>query len=271
MIIDWLSFTIEVEPAKKDGLAVEAALYLLPQRIREVNPILTKVIERMPELTTTAARRPYNLAWGNRMLTVMFNPKLPHALVEFSGKGCQWLRDNSLLAGMLAYAESRMTRLDVAQDLPDVTPREIASQGVSGRFRTRSWMSSDKGDTWYIGSQNSERMCRVYRYNEPHPRARLCRIEVVHRKQYAKILASEIINNGLDVAGRGAIMAFEFEHPEVKRIAEGGKVPETVKVDKDSAKTEFWLRAQCAPAFKRLVREGVIDNPEAWLREVFLE
>lgn len=93
----------------------------------------------------------------------------------------------------------------------------------------------------------------------------------MHRKQYAKILASEIINNGLDKAGRGAIMAFEFEHEEVKRIAKGGVAPETVKVDKDTAKTEFWLRAQCAPAFKRLVKQGVIENPEAWLREVFLQ
>lgn len=271
MIVDWLSFTIEVEPAKTDDLAVEAALYLLPQRIHDANPILTQVIDRMPELTATGANRPYNVAWGNRMLTVMFNPRLPHALVEFSGKGCQWLRDNNLLAGMLAYSESRMTRIDVAQDIPDVTPRQIAKMGVSGRFRSRSWMTSDKGDTWYIGSPKSERMCRVYRYNKPHPRARLCRIEVVYRKQYAKILASEIINNGLDKAGRGAIMAFEFEHPEVKRIAKGGVVPETVTVNKTSAKTEMWLRAQCAPAFKRLVREGVIEAPEAWLREVFLE
>lgn len=272
MIIDWLSFTVETEPAiTDDDDEIVRAIYRLKDEIREQNPVLNNVIERMRDTEPTSERLPYNLAWRSPDgMTIYMHPALPHALIEFSGQGCQWLRDNELLHGVLAWSEDRITRIDVAQDLPQVTVDEIVSKGFSGRFRTVSQMKSDTGNTFYIGSQKSERYCRVYRYAPPHPRSEILRIEICHRKQYAKILAGQILSEGLDMAGKQALKTFEFQHPQVKRIVDGVEKLPSVPVNKDAARTERWLIAQAAPAFKKLVSDGVIVDPVAWLQEHFL-
>lgn len=269
MIVDWLSFTVEVEPVwgSTDPEDIERAIYQLPDAIREENPVMARITQ-MVDMPPCAGRRPYNRGWrAEEGITVYYHPVLTHALIEFSGRGCQWLRERGLMAGVLAYAEDRMTRLDVAQDLTGVTPDEIIEAGYSGRFRAHSRMTSAHGTTHYIGSRTSERYARVYCWNDPHPRAGITRIEAVHRKEYAKIASRAIIDHGIEGAGTRAIAAYEFNHPAVR--AEGAKLS-TVKVEKESSKTLRWLITACAPAFQRLVDEGVIEDPEEFLRTWFL-
>jgi hypothetical protein len=41
-------------------------------------------------------------------------------------------------------------------------------------------------------------------------------------------------------------------------------------IDKQASKTEMWLKRQAAPAFKKLVRQGVIVDPVEWLERNML-
>lgn len=272
MIVDWLSFTVEVEPVEEFSHAEKKMRHELWRVIQDENPVLAQAIERMDTLQPGSGRSPYNVSWHTSDgLTVFANPKLPHALVEFSGKGCAWLRSQHMFTGMLAFAEQRITRLDLAIDLPGVTPSQIVGEGFSGRFRSTSDIRSETGHTIYIGSTKSDRYARVYKYSKPHPRHRLCRIEAVHRAKYARDVARDILDKGTDQAGRERIAAYKFEHEDVKAFVDGAKPPPTTPIEKDSAKTERWLIAQAAPAFRKLVMSGVIGDPIDWLNNHFLQ
>ena len=272
MIVDWLSFTVEIKPSEDYHDGMNYMRHELWHMIREQNPILARAIERMPELVPGSGRAPYNVSWHSKGgVTVFANPKLPHALVEFSGKGCQWLRDVDMLRGILAFSEERITRLDIALDLPGLTPDEIVSMGVSGRFRAKSDVQSETGHTKYIGSTKSDRYCRVYRYNPPHPRSNLCRIEAVHRSSHAREVARRIMDTNIETAGRECLATYKFDHPDVVAVVDGAEPPKTTPVEKTLAKTERWLIAQAAPAFRKLVMNGGIEDPVKWLNEHFLQ
>lgn len=268
MIIDWLSFTLETEPDFSGSIELLELIQELPRLIREQNKPLRRVVDALTaSLRPATPRAPYSLAWASkRGLTIMYNPVLPHMLFEFSGRGCAFLRDIGELEHVIKHAASRMTRIDIAQDIPDLKPSEIVAEGYSARFRTHSQIVSDTGHTYYVGSVKSERYARVYRYAPPHERSNLCRVETVYRKQYAKILAKNICSEGFDMAARKAMGSFEFAHPAV---GAEGKL-ETVQIEKASTSTIRWLQTQVAPAFKRLVDDGIITDPEKFIRDWFI-
>jgi len=194
---------------------------------------------------------------------------LDHALVEISGKGCEKLRGTKEMLEIVDDIQDECTRLDIAIDILGVTPDEILKSGHSAAFRTHSRIVSDTGTTIYVGSQKSERYARVYRYNPPHPRANLCRIELVHRKRYAKIAAQSIVKHGVEVTGLMALAAYGFDHDAVPKNT--GQSLATVAIVKKNQRTLRWLIVQASPAFKRLVKEGTIENASAFLAEYFLE
>lgn len=268
MIVDWLSFTLLTEPDTSGKFELLELIQALPRLIREQNPALKTAVDELgPTLEPATARAPYSIAWNSkRGLSIMYNPSLPHMLIEFSGRGCKILREMGITESVIEHAAGRMTRIDIAQDIPDVTPSEIVEVGYSSRFRTHSEIISDTGHTYYVGSVKSERYARVYRYAPPHERAHLCRVETVYRKQYAKILARNISSEGLEMAAKKAMGSFEFGHPAV---GADGKL-ETVQIEKASTNTVRWLQTQVAPAFKRLVDEGIIQDPETFVRDWFL-
>lgn len=263
MIIDWLSFTVECEPVGEEWKVVRS----LDSVTYAFSPTLHSILTEMQEFEPCKARRPYSTAYRSKDgLTVFGAGNMPHVLFEFSGQGCQWLRERGYEGVIVSDAKDRMTRLDLALDLPDVQPDEIVEMGYSDRFRAHSRIASDSGVTHYIGSVKSERYARVYRYAPPHERSHLCRIEAVHRKRYAKIAANAIVEHGVNEAGISSLQSYEFVHPAI----EHGIALPTVDIQKSSQQTVRWLMSQVAPAFKRLVAEGVIANPDEFLAEHFL-
>ena len=268
MIVDWLSFTLEIEPMEWSDLDGNMGVYRLPDEIRDQNVALQTAIAMMEPLAPCRSRAPYSMAWQSQSgLTIMYHPALPHVLIEFSGRGCKWLRDYMLEDAVIEHAAKRMTRIDIALDLPDLEPDDIVEKGYTGRLRGHSRIESDTGTTHYLGSVKSLRYVRVYRYKPPHPRSELCRIEAVHRKDYAKILAGQIVEQGFHMAAKNAMGSFEFGHKDVKF---DGALP-TRQIEKSSANTVRWLISQAAPAFKRLVSENAIQNPEQFLKDHFLQ
>lgn len=263
MIVDWLSFTATVEPTEYEQALLERATTSLLTAAPEFTQLMLSL-----ERKQAPPRRPYAVAWAYDDIRLFTGVNINHALVEVSGKGCETLREYGVLETLIDQVKSRATRVDIAYDILGVSPDEIVSAGYSGRFRTHSRIESDTGVTHYIGSPKSERYARVYKYAEPHPRANLCRIEVVHKKRYAKIMAVAIAEHGLTQAGLSALASYEFNHDAIPRSE--NDVLATVAIVKGSQQTLRWLLVQVAPAFKRLVKDGTIQDPETFIRKYFL-
>jgi hypothetical protein len=127
------------------------------------------------------------------------------------------------------------------------------------------------GVTLYIGSRKSNAFSRVYRYLPPHPRQSLLRVEHEMKKDQARAVASIAAIHSIDIAQRSVAHKFDYQHPLLTQTFEGSHRPiKTERVDRTLARTEIWLMSQAAPAFQRLVREGVITDPRAWVERYML-
>jgi len=219
------------------------------------------------------SRAPYTDAWTiqNGFITLFASPNLTHCCVEISGQGCEALLSKDLLHKILDLCADRVTRIDVASDIETlIRPEEFVKEVSHERMRTSGHVVSDTGETCYVGSQKSDRYARVYRYNEPHPRAHLLRVEHVFRRDYAKVVAKEISRAGVENVASGAGMAFGWNHP-VWDVSPTNEVDlSIVKAEATMGGTVFWLIKSVAPAFKKLVANKIITDPEKFLRDYFL-
>lgn len=218
-------------------------------------------------------RAPYKDSWrlGDRGITLFASPELPHCCIEISGAGCEHLIAENVLNDVLQCVMERVTRIDIASDIETtVTPAQFVAQTHHDRMRAGGSQRSETGETEYVGSQKSDRYARVYRYAEPHPRAHLLRIEHVFRRDYAKVVAARVIQETAQSVVAAAGEAFGWSHEvwnvDASEVADISIVGEQRKANN----TVFWLIKSCAPAFKRLVSEGEIRDPEAFLRTYFI-
>lgn len=217
-------------------------------------------------------RAPYIDGWKleGKGITLFASPTLSHCCVECSGEGCEALIVLDLLTMVLDSAKQRITRIDVACDIEtDVMPLAFVSETNHVRMRTSGHYVSATGETCYVGSQKSERFARVYRYNSPHPRSNLLRVEHVFRKDYAKKVVQLYLKNGSNAISTSAGIAFGWSHAVWKPKEDIG---ETISIVNDNHKgnnSVFWLVNQVAPAFKRLVSEGVIKDQEQFFIRYF--
>lgn len=219
------------------------------------------------------SRAPYTDAWqiSGSGITLFASPNLTHCCVEISGQGCEALIGKAVLHKVLERCYSRVTRIDIASDIEtNVAPVEFVEKVEHERMRTSGHVVSDTGETCYVGSQKSDRYARVYRYNPPHPRSHLLRIEHVFRKDYAKVVAREITSAGVDAIATSAGKAFGWAH-EIWKPEQTSEIDlSVVKAETTMGGTVFWLIKSVAPAFKKLVERGIIPDPEKFLREYFL-
>lgn len=271
--VDWYSFSFPVV-MRPDSPAVvcagDALIEILPAE-------LVKYLASMEWQPLGHGRAPYDEGWEipNTNVYLWVNHALPHATMEATGMGCQWLDSVGWLDRLIEKTHERCTRIDIAADfLTDVTPVEFVAAGVTGRMSARAHLRSDSGETVYVGSQKSDRFARVYRYNEPHPRADKLRVEMVHRKEYAKAVArlwDGPIKPAMDVVLKVANSGYDWQHALMGEKYAPIKMQANVTDARSEAGTVRWLIKQAAPAFKRLVAEGAIKDPEAFFTKYFLE
>jgi len=221
----------------------------------------------------SSGRAPYKQSCRTEQgITLYYNVNLEHCLMEISGRGCEFLRSHNLLNRLIEMTAERITRIDLAVDiLTDTSPADFVRDSASARFKSRGTVTSDTGSTEYIGSRKSERYCRVYRYAPPHPRSNFLRTEFVFRKTNAKLFVQNAIEADFQLIplALGAGMVYGFEHAVWD--LRGDEIPlHSYTPERRQGKTIMWLCSQVAPAFKKLVKEGVIDDPEQFVREFFL-
>lgn len=269
--LDYLSFSIPLTN-KIDELHV--AMQVIPQAFREMfgNVIYEELMLKPDGWNGASGRRPYRFGYQNNLIGVFIHfGGHDNALVQFSGQGCKWLAMNNFDEKVLFCAMDRITRLDIAIDIEtETTPSAFIEAGYNNRIKSSSIQKSPTGETCYIGSRTSEKFCRVYRYNEPHPRHKLLRVEYETKRAQARIVAECILNDGLAHTSERLTKYYQWRSevmPEPSEIVSA--IPSEITTRSD-AKTVHWLLKQCAPAFRRLVQNGTIENPEEMFREHFL-
>lgn len=268
--VDWLTFTIPMiyfgEGENAYAKAIEAGFTdMFGVELRDL-------FLQGAWVRNERSRAPYTDAWKlpDGTITLFASPDLTHACVEVSGQGCEKLIDEGILTDVIKACKERITRIDIACDIETTTrPEEFVKQTSHERMRTSGHVISDTGETCYVGSQKSERYARVYRYNPPHPRSHLLRVEHVFRKEYAKKVGAAIAENGIEQVAVSAGLAFGWAHADWQPSIVDSADISIVRERGNSGNTIYWLVNSVAPAFKRLCETGAIQDPEGFLQAYF--
>lgn len=275
--IDWLTFTMTMQyGAVTQGagdFAEEYALAIEQAFLTTFGAMLVADTFGGKWEKNERSRAPYVDSWTmeGRGVSLFASPTLTHCCVEISGVGCERLITTEKLGRVLAAVSERITRIDIATDIETGTrPSEFVGQLNHARMTARGFQKSKTGETCYVGSQKSDRYARVYRYEPPHPRAKLLRVECVFRREQAKIAAKYCVDKGVDAAAAACTAVFGFTHRDWAPLDSGFLFESTVKGDRAQGKTVFWLATSAASAFKRLVASGEIIDGQAFLDRHFL-
>ena len=270
--IDWFSFSVPLPAPTGGGGEGSVSEVVFDRMYLEYGSAwCTNLLNGL--VHTGHGRAPYKHHWRNdeRGVSVFAGGDMPHFTIEVSGRGCRWLEHNELTDHFCHTFHDRMSRIDIAVDIgTDVRPKEFATTRTIGRAQTFADMTSPSGETCYVGSMHSERYARVYRYNNPHPRSHLLRVEHVFRRNHAKAVASAIVHEGLASVVAGCFATFGWQHPCADLDTAAASDLSVMRPERNGGKTLYWLTKQVAPAFHRLVQEGVIDDPVQFLLQVFL-
>jgi len=272
ILIDWLSFTIPWLPSTPLDpdyqLKVEHALQ--QQFDDEIALILTEKQWHMRQ----GGKQPFGVGWdiNSSGISVFTGENVPYILIEFSGKGCEFLRRNNIEHEILDLAGYRATRIDIACDIKTGwMPSEFAPKRAYGKTKSYTEWNSPTGQTVYIGSMKSETYTRVYRYAFPDPRSALLRVEFVLRRALAKRACAEIAKSGVEGVARWAAEKIDLGQGEWSELEIHPVDIAYPRAKKADASSLIWLMKQVAPRFKQLVLDGVIPDAEKFLKDYFLE
>ena len=181
----------------------------------------------------------------------------PYSLLEITGRGCDRLSESNAILNMIDAYSDRLTRIDIAVDIETgIQPSEFISLRGDNKFKTDGHIKSDTGETYYVGNRKSDRWARVYRYNEPHPRAHLLRVEMVCKDVWAKACGRAVIDEGIDAVSRylGDVFAWQSPLWEFSEDTDSASV-ETESISHQGG-TERWLITQVIAAIDKLNSKG---------------
>lgn len=267
--LDWLSFSIPVDTAKME--TEQDAPAQIVASINDLHPDLSEWLSLGDRFEARNGRAPYRTAWAREDggLVVFSNPLLPHALLEISGRGCDRLQAIGKTNEVLSSVARRLTRLDLACDiLTDTRPKDFVEGRDLGRFKANSYVSSESGETAYVGAKTSDRYARVYRYNHPHERSHLLRVEYVVKGENAKITANAILEQGARSVVATLGNSFGWVHDDWRLDDEAAELA-VYRPDRREGKTLFWLSDTIAPLLVRLHKQGTIDV-QGWFADTVL-
>lgn len=259
--IDWLSWTHDFAPTDEPEHLRAMA------RCADINQWLYRagIKSVFGPIPAGIARRPYadslKLKSGGGHL--FFRDSLTYSTVELEGQGCAMiqLETPGALETLMTMVSDRVTRLDVAIDIKcQIDPIAFAGAGYSPRFTTYGQQCSETGRTYYIGSPESDIMCRVYRYAAPHPRADFLRVEIVTRRDRAKIAAAGWIDDPIGTA-QALAKVFDFKHDAIMPLGSARRLT-VPRITHNRSSTLHWMAKQVKPALLTLAADKSI--PVSW-------
>lgn len=262
--VDWVSFTVPIDVRPR--YTAQGMFRVALNALRAYSPL---AYELLPEAETEVqnGRAPYSESWHmDNGIVVFTNRLLPHALFEISARGVAQFAERDLLT-FCDELRPRMTRIDYAVDLDTpIAPDEFAQARDVARFKSTSEFKSSSGHTFYVGSRESDRYCRVYRYYEPHPRHETLRVEFVLKAEQARAFVDTLTTFlPRDVAGVLG-NTFGFNHPAWE-IRDDLAPLKAWRGSRETPRTLYWLNAQVAPAIKKLHDAGEFDA-RAWIDDI---
>ena len=188
-------------------------------------------------------------------------------LLEIGGAACDYLREIGVLRPLMERNVDGVTRLDLAGDITtDLRPAEFLAFGRSPRHASAGRAVSATGETEYIGSPTSDRRCRVYRYEPPHPRADALRVEVILRRELAKSAALALCASDVAAVWSEALAPFSFKCPLWRQPSQSLSPRMTLRNEPTNASRLRWLEKQIRPAVIEAHKAGLIDL-QRWLDE----
>lgn len=261
--IDWLSFTLD----RKESIVSIAGLdQEARELLRRISNEHKSYIFDGSCFDRCAGRAPYTFAMGRNDNGVRIYGGGPQTgvLYELSGRACEGLRSHSAACAFVSPIIERVTRIDYAVDVRCATRPTVFCNARSHKgFRSLSYIQSDTGETVYVGSPKSDRFCRVYRYNPPHPRAELLRIEFVFRRGLAKAAAQSLFDAQSDEVFAATLgNTYGWIHPVWKPAVQTDERLRAPIVTRHSDETVTWLYKQCAPALARKLKEEALNLPD---------
>lgn len=183
-----------------------------------------------------------------------------HVFVELSGKACDCLETADCLSSLIEITKERCSRIDFAVDfVTEIRPQEFSALRNDTRWKYCSHIDSASGTTDYVGSRTGERMARVYRYNPPHPRANMLRVEAEYKGDAAKAIVKELGKMPLKDVCYAAHAPFGWQHDIwVQEEIEAVKIPYSAH-NPDNAATVRWLYGVVASSVRKAIADGLID------------
>jgi len=260
--IDYVSFTCMVDVrGGAGGLSQEGAAV---QALEQFHPRFYAWAAHQADFEIGGARGHYGASLFSQetYTAIRFGGSANHILVEIPGTACQVLRDEGALEAVIQEAATRLTRLDIAVDIPGACPpAEFVDAGYNRRFVSHASLVSESGTTEYVGSMKSERFSRVYMYYSPHPRAGILRVETVLRADFAKEAARVLHQDGLLALVSQVGNSFAWLSPAWQPAhLTDGKLRAS-RVDRHEPGRVRWLHNVVIPALAKAAREGLLDWP----------
>jgi len=269
--IDWYSFSVFVGGGDDRGFSETAVR--MREALNELREDLSFMLGMEDTIEPLKGRAPYSHQYRSKetLCHFFFHPKLDHALIEIPGQACDRLMARGFLYDILAATWHRSTRVDIAADiLTDTKPSDFIAQRDVARFRSHSSFISESGETEYIGSRTSDRYARVYRYNEPHERAHLLRVEHVLKAEQARQLVPQLTAETLTTVVAQLGNSFGWKHSDWKPEMLSDEKLIFWRPERREGKTIFWLADTIAPLLRKMHHDGTIDARQ-WFKENVLD
>lgn len=266
--IDWLSFSL---PCSVLIANVSDLYHISKGLLNHLGKEWSNYVYDGTGFDQAAGRPPFRYALGRNDggIHIFGGGHLESILYEISGRACEGIRSYEDASRFVSPLIEQISRLDVAVDIRSNTrPTAFANDRSHNGFRSITFIRSDTGETVYVGSPKSDRFCRVYRYNPPHPRSETYRVEFVFRRGLAKAATRNLLDAGnfeRFVAAAGATWGWQHSDWQPGILTdERLRVPVVTRMNEDTVR---WLYTQVAPALRRLVKEEALDLTD-WLKFV---
>lgn len=267
--VDWLTWTMK--PAREPENVQE--LYHIARRaLRGLSHEHEQILYNGQGFDRSARIGNFNLCLARDDGGVRFGGGGPtgYILFEITGRGCDAIREPELSRRFVGEIAELLTRFDYAVDIrADTLPGDFVNARSHQGFRSLSYIRSDKGTTAYVGSPKSDRFGRVYRYNPPHPRADLLRVEYVFRRALARAAATQYCQQESDADFHEKLaQTWGFNHPVYDTGVDSDERISVPSVSQHDEDTIAWLYKQVAPAVRRVLAAGGFDMAH-WLEMIY--
>jgi hypothetical protein len=258
--IDWYSFTAEISHVVGN---VEA------DTLDAVNAVLGPIIRGWLDPISVGQAWEFEKGRGfytvvamhtDTKLRVSWGDVNTNIYVELSGQTCDACRAVGRLENLIDATALRASRIDFAVDLHcDDKPGEFIVKRQNVAFKSCGEIHSEDGDTSYVGSRKGERLARVYRYHDPHPRAAFLRVEAEYHKKAARSAAAAVTELGEVAACMAGHAVFGWQAPAWAESLPVVSKLRSSPVDRPQRGELRWLSRAVRPALLRLAREGSLD------------